>query len=470
MITAPQGEEWKHMDDATRHYDPRAFAEDLEAARQRICNIRQSPAQIALIDHQGKPVAGLAVEVVQTDSPFLWGEQLWGLDTLFRNGFAGTDRVRHYTRLFTDCLNSANCLTYWTEAPRNDGPKHMEFQGEDRMDGFQAQVDWALANGLTPKGHPIFWSIDKAYPEWLKRYPMETQWKFIEVRVRNLVARFKGKVKVWDIVNEAMWEAAPKNLPYRHWPHIESEEDILEYVVPILRWAREEDPDARYVLNDYGMEADPENWIIRDKSGNHITAKFQRDRFTALAQRLANEGAAPDALGMQAHTGAWMTASEQNAILDDFATGGLPLHYTEFWAKIDNLINAGIDPKTAEEMRAEYVANTMTVAFAHPSVEAFYFWGEIGASFGFKQDHNSVSGPSSSNTPTPTYHRVRDLLQNQWRTRESLVTDEGGRVKFRGFHGGYSLRYRTAAGIPFGEPFRITPNQDGLITLRIHNP
>jgi hypothetical protein len=121
-------------------------------------------------------------------------------------------------------------------------------------------------------------------------------------------------------------------------------------------------------------------------------------------------------------------------------------------------------------MRAEYVANTMTVAFAHPSVEAFYFWGEMGAAFGFKQDHNSVSGPSSSNTPTPTYHRVRDLLQKQWRTRESLVADEGGRVKFRGFHGAYSLRYRTAAGIPCGEPFRITPNQDGLITLRIHKP
>jgi GH35 family endo-1,4-beta-xylanase len=346
----------------------------------------------------------------------------------------------------------------------------MEFQGEDRMDGFQAQVDWALANGLTPKGHPVFWSIDKAYPEWLKRYPIETQWKFIEVRVRNLIARFKGKVKVWDIVNEAMWEAAPKNLPHRHWPHIESLDDICEYVIPILRWAREEDPDARYVLNDYGMEADPENWIIRDKSGTHITAKFQRDRFTALARRLAEEGAAPDALGMQAHTGSWMTASEQNAILDDFATGGLPLHYTEFWAKIDNLVRAGIDPKIAEEMRAEYVANTMTVAFAHPSVEAFYFWGEMGAAFGFRQDHNSVSGPSSSNTPTPTYHHVRDLLQKQWRTRESLVTDEGGRVKFRGFHGAYSLRYTTAAGIPFGEPFRIVPGQIGPITLRIHKP
>ena len=65
---------------------------------------------------------------------------------------------------------------------------------------------------------------------------------------------------------------------------------------------------------------------------------------------------------------------------------------------------------------------------------------------------------------------MRDLLQNQWRTRETLVTDEGGRVKFRGFHGDYALRYKTSSGLSCGEPFRITPGQAGLLTLRIHKP
>jgi hypothetical protein len=65
---------------------------------------------------------------------------------------------------------------------------------------------------------------------------------------------------------------------------------------------------------------------------------------------------------------------------------------------------------------------------------------------------------------------VRDLLQKQWRTRESLVADEGGRVKFRGFHGDYALRYKTSSGLSCGEPFRITPGQTGLLTLRIHKP
>jgi GH35 family endo-1,4-beta-xylanase len=458
------------MEGAGLEYDPATFSKELDAARDRIRKIRCSGAEVRLTDRQGKPVSNLRVEIEQTRSDFCWGDQLWELDTLFRHGFAGCDRVRHFTRRFTECLNSANCLTYWTEAPRNDGPKHMEFQGEDRLDGFEAQVNWALHNGLTPKGHPIFWSIPKGYPEWLARYPIETQWKFIEVRVRNLVARFKGRVKIWDVVNEPMWEAAPKNLPRRHWPHVESVEDICEYIVPVLRWAREEDPAALYVINDYGMEVDTPGRELRDKNGKAVTAKSQRDRFTALFRRLAGEGACPDGLGMQAHTGGWITPVQQQAILDDFSTAGVPLHYTEFWGGTGPLLKAGIDPDTADKLEAEYVANIMTMAFAHPSVAAFYFWGEITGSFRFKNDHNSGGLPTSSHEPKPVYWRVKDLLRREWMTRETLTTDADGKVAFRGFHGDYRLHYRTTSDMPVAATFQILPTQDNVHHLTIHRP
>ncbi len=458
------------MESATAQYDPSSFAVELDSARSRIRKIRCQDAELFLVDYEGRPIPNLRVEVIQNRSSFCWGDQLWGLDALLRNGFADSDRVRHFTRRFTECLNSANCLTYWTEAPRNDGPKHMEFQGEDRMDGFAAQVDWAIANGLVPKGHPIFWSIDKAYPEWLKRYPMETQWKFIEVRVRNLVSRFKGKVKLWDVVNEPMWEAAPKNLPHRNWPHLESVDDICEYVIPVLRWAREEDPDARFIVNDYGMELDSDGHTIQDKSGKVITAKMQRDRFTALFKRLRDDGACPDGLGMQAHTGSWMDPATQNRILDEFSEARVPLHYTEFWADNKHLLAAGLDPGVADEMRAEYVANVMTVAFAHPAVESFYFWGELTRGFRFKSDHNSDGLPSSSHTPSAVYWRVQELLRKEWMTRETLTSDSDGRVRFRGFYGDYSLRYAVGTDMPSGVTFSLSRDSEGLRKLTLHRP
>ena len=469
-MKAPHGEEWKQMDESSTARRHVASAEDLAAARERIEAIRKGDIELRLIDFAGKPIAGLEVEAVQTRSAFDWGEQLWGLDTLLRHGYGGSDRVRHYSHLFTDCLNTANCLSYWTEAPRNDGPKHMEFQGEDKLDNMAAQVDWALSNGLKAKGHPVFWSLPKAYPEWLKRYPIETQWKFIEVRVRNLIARFKGKVRLWDIVNEPLWEAAPKNLPHRHWPHMESLENICEFIIPVLQWAREEDPDACYTVNDYGLEVDPVGWERRDKDGNLVTAKLQRERFVALFHKMRELGACPDALGMQAHTGAWMSPGQQLGVLDELSQAGVPLHYTEFWAKINHLIKAGMPEEEARLCQADYIAQVMTIAYSHPSVEAFFFWGDITDSFGFKQDHNRNGMPSSSNSPTVVYQRVRQLLREEWMTRARATSDADGRVRLRGFHGDYSLRYRMSTGMPGGLRFSHTAGREGSLTLRLHRP
>lgn len=469
--THPTGEEWKQLDGIVGSYNPADFTGQLDAARTAIRRHRCQDADLRLVDLAGRPLPGLKVAVTQTRSEFNWGEQLWSLDTLFRHGLASSDRVRHYTRRFTECLNSANCLSYWTEAPRNDGPKHMEFQGEDHLDGLQAQVDWALANGLTPKGHPIFWSLAKAYPEWLKRYPMETQWKFIEVRVRNLVARFKGKIKLWDVINEPMWEAAPKNLPHRHWPHLESLDNLAEYIVPVLRWAREEDPAAKFIVNDYGMELDQPGHQIRHRDGHIVTAASQRRRFIELFQHLAKLGAAPDGLGMQAHTGTWMTPAQQHAILDEFSEAGVPLHYTEFWAEQSPLQKAGFAPDLIERMKADYIENILTVAFAHPSVDSFYFWGDIKKSFGFSQDHNSSGGlPTSSNTPTVVYHRVRELLRERWMTRETLVSDADGRVRFRGFRGDYQLAYDIAPGMRSAATFSLSAQSPGEHRLLLHRP
>ena len=469
-MQAPQGEEWRVMDESGTKASYLASGEELDAARSRIDTVRRGDIELRLQDFAGKPISGLTVELVQTRSAFDWGDQLWGLDSLLRHGHRDSDRVRHFSHLFSDCLNSANCLSYWTEAPRNDGPKHMEFQGVDQMDNMAAQVEWALSQGLKPKGHPVFWSLPKAYPEWLKRYPIDTQWKFIEVRVRNLIARFKGKVRLWDIVNEPMWEAAPKNLPNRFWPEIESFENICEYIIPVLQWAREEDPDACYVVNDYGLEVDQEGRELRDRNGRLVTAAGQRERFVTLFHKLREAGASPDALGMQAHTGAWMSPSQQLKILDELSSAGVPLHYTEFWAKIDSLLQKGIPEAEARALQAEYIAQVMTMAFSHPSVEAFFFWGDLTGSFGFKQDHNSNGIPSSSNNPTAVYRRVRQLLKEEWMTRETATSDEDGRIRLRAFHGEYSLRYRQSGSMHGGLTFSHTAGVGGPVTLRLHRP
>lgn len=414
-------------------YDPDRDADVVADARRRIADLRQREVTLRLVGRDGRPLSGVTVAVEQTGDGFPWGDQLWALDEMYRFGEGEMDRARAWKARFAEVFNAANALCYWTERPRNDGPKTEDRQGEPRYEGFSACVDWARAAGLMVKGHPLHWSIPKCVPEWVQRYPYETRLVFLEARVRSLVARFRGRVALWDAVNEALWEPAFRNLPDRRWPHVEDIGALAEDVARVLRWARDEDPDAAFVLNDYGMEANPEKGAPVAADGTAVTAALQRRRMCDLLGRLADLPGAPlpDAVGLQSHTGAWLTPGAQRAVYDELAEAGLPLHVTEFWAETGHLKARGLPPDEIDALQAAYVENYLTVAFGHPAVEAFFFWGFMGDAIRW--------GERSSHEPKPLFGRVRALLRNTWRTRATLCTDADGVARFRGFYGRYAL-------------------------------
>lgn len=426
------GEEWRAMQHGEDTWRSDASLAAVARARANIETIRKRDVEIRLCNRRGQPVAHAPVEIEQLRHAFLFGDQLWPLDALYRHGLGQSDRAKYWKHRFAQVLNAATALTYWTERPRNDGSKTEDFQGDPQLDNFAWCVDWANAAGLTVKGHPLFWSIDKCVPHWVKRYDYDTQMKFAEVRVRNLVARFRGKIKLWDAVNEPLWEPAFRNLPKRHWPHLEPIEALAEYIEPVLQWCRQEDPDATFLINDYGLERDPTSGPPVAADGTRVTAALQRQRFLQLARHLLERGTAPDALGMQAHTGGWMDHAQQTAIYDELATAGLPLHVTEFWAHTDHL---ACPPDQARQLQAEYVANYLTTAFGHPAIEAFFFWGFMDAAVHWRDEY-------SGHDLTPTFDRVRDLLHREWKTHVTLTTDHDGVVRLRAFYGDYTLRHR----------------------------
>jgi len=452
------GEEWRAMDSADL-YDPNDHDDILRDAKDSIERIRKTDIELRLVRRDGSPLAETAVDVVQKRQAFCFGDQLWGLDRAYRNDQAHHDRWRYYKRRFADLLNSATALCYWTERTRNDGPKSEDLQGEPQYEYFHACVDWASAEGLTVKGHPLFWSIPKCVPDWVMKYDHETRMKFAEIRVRNLVAGARGKVTVWDIVNEALWEPAFKNLDHRHWPHIESADDLAEYIAPVLGWARQEDPDALYTVNDYGLTGSDKADAPTTPDGTRVTSRFQRERFLELIDALDARGALPDVIGLQSHTGGWSDHALQIEAYEHLAQAGLPLHITEFWAHTRHLQEAGMPQEQIDQLQAEYVGNFLTVAFGHPAVESFFFWGIMGNAVRWRNDR------SSGHDLTPLYHRMDELINNEWMTRESLTTDADGVVRFRGFFGDYTVRRTLESGQPTGTRFGVEKGQTGRRTL-----
>lgn len=426
------GEEWMAMNGRGRLYDPAGDADVLRQARANIRERRMGNVELVLRDRAGKPLPGLAVEVEQTRLDFPFGEQLWHLQNLHQWDRWDTAHAREWRRRFAEVFTAANNLTYWTERPEHNAPTTEDRQGEWTMDDFAATVDWTLASGMVAKGHPLFWSIPKCIPGWVKRYDTATLMKFAEVRVRNIVARFKGRVAIWDAVNEPMWEAAPKNLASREWPHIEPIANLVEYIAPVLRWCREEDPDATFLVNDYGMEK--EDRPLTGNDGSRVTAASQRKRFVALIRALQDLQAAPDAIGLQSHTGDWQSHRHQWEVYDEFAATGLPVHVTEFWAETRKLKAEGKLPEAEiDALQAEYIANYVTCAFGHPAIEGFFCWGFMTDAVDWKKE-------LAAHELKPAYLRLRKLLREDWCTRVKAVTDEQGRIRFRGFFGDYRLR------------------------------
>jgi GH35 family endo-1,4-beta-xylanase len=423
------------MDGRDAVYDPGVSAEALKQARAGIERHRKGELVLQVLDRSGKPLANQPVTLEQCGHAFLFGEQLWALDAMYRDGEEETERARAWKRRFAEVFNAATNLCYWTERFRNDASKTEEFQGEPRLENFARTVDWCLANGLTAKGHPLFWSIEKGIPDWVKRYDLATRMKFAEVRVRNLVARFRGRVSLWDATNEAIWEPAPKNLPHRDWPHMEKLENMVEYVSEVLRWCREEDPEACFLVNDYGTESAFPNPLPRSpQDGSEVTALSQRGRYKQLVQALGDAGQPPDAIGLQSHTGWVHDHAEQMAVYDDYAETGLPVHITEFWAHTGHLEKLGVSPAERDQLQAEYMANYLTCAFGHPRVEAFFFWGFMGSAIEWKE--------RSGHLLKPAFERIRKLIHEEWKTLHEGVTDAEGRITCRAFYGDYQLRTR----------------------------
>jgi len=410
------GEEWKQPSiperDMDGHYalSPQMLAE----ANASIDQYRTADFTIRLLKPDGTPLSGSPVALDLKQHHFDWG-------------FSGARRIdalsvkdRRVTEYVKKLFNCTTAKCYWDE--RWHQPiEHQE--GKRITERFRAEVDWALANGLKAKGHPLVWTVRKAIPRWMDPYPYSVQIQKLENHVRDLIRTGGKGVAMWDLCNEMLWEPSLRNLPQREWPHLESVDEILSYLEPAVHWAKEENPHAIYALNDYGL--------VRTKAPG-VTSKQQRSRYMALVEEMHRRGCAPDAIGSQCHVIGWYSNKEFTAMLDDLSMAGLPIQITEFWAKTKDCPFTG-DATQIRKIHTDYIKMIYTLAFAHPRVSHLTYWG---GSEWFDKEGN----------PTYIYTSMLDLIKAKWSTHASLTTNADGEIALKAFFGDYHLVWRDGDG------------------------
>ena len=126
--------------------------------------------------------------------------------------------------------------------------------------------------------------------------------------IHTVVGRYKGKVKVWDVVNEAIADGGDDVLRKSPWSVIIGP----DFVAKAFEYAHEADPDAVLRYNDYGLEN-----------------PGKRRKLIALIKSLQEQNVPVMVIGSQAHCNVSTSYATMDDALTEMETLGLPIHITE---------------------------------------------------------------------------------------------------------------------------------------------
>jgi GH35 family endo-1,4-beta-xylanase len=349
---------------------------------------RKADAVVRVVDAAGLPLAGARVSVAQTGHEFLFGCNIFAFHSPEPGPASLNDQ---YRQRFAELFNYATTGFYWASyEPRRGQPR---YEPTDRV------VAWCAERGIRLKGHPLLWGNRAGIPRWSTgQPPPELQ----RERVTEILARYRGKIGFWEVVNE------PSHLPE---PTIDEP----------YRWARQADPSAHLIVNDYMVLADG------------------APKFFDLLEKAVHAGVPFDGIGIQAHEPRTerFPLDRVRAILDHYATLGKDLHITEFTPTSAGAPMTGAHGGDVwdEAAQADYAVKFYRVAFAHPSVRAITWWD-------LSDRHSWLPGGGllrADMSPKPAYEQLKHLIREEWWTALSGQTDARGRYRFRGFRGTYRV-------------------------------
>ena len=274
-----------------------------------------------------------------------------------------SDAERALAAAHFNALTPENCMKPAPVHPRED---------TWRFERSDALIKFCEDNGLAVYGHTLVWHAQTN--DWFFRGGDKA---VITERLRNhihtLVGRYKGRIKGWDVVNEAISDRpdpGTEGLRNSQWLQTLGP----EFLTLAFKFAHEADPDATLYYNDYNIEA----------GAKHESSMI-------LLRRLIKEGAPIHGVGIQGH---WSTHNVPYDAIDraiaGYASLGLKVSITELDVTIRGASGGQlgdgpgrrrpptITPASPEDLeaQAEAYARLFAIFVKHAdAIERVTFWG-----------------------------------------------------------------------------------------------
>ncbi len=374
---------------------------------------RKAKKTLVLTDADGQRLSGRQVNVKLVNHKFMFG---WGaFDVMDYTSNPSDMKKENRAEMWESVFNYGTLPFYWGIYEPQEGNVQQE--------RVMKCVDRFCGKNIKVKGHPLCWHTVCA--DWLLKYDVEDIMKRQLDRIAREVNAFKGKINYWDVINETVimpvfdkYDNAVTRL-CNHYGRI-------PLISEVFAAARAADPEAVLLINDFNTSED----------------------YAAVIEQCLEKGVPIDAIGIQSHQhqGYW-GAEKLEAVLARFERFGLPIHFTENTIISGELMPPEIEDLNdfhavnweslpeCEELQKTQLEEMYRILFAHPLVEAVTGWDFTDGAW--------LDAPSGlirrDFTAKPAYHMLDKLINKEWSTEYSAVTDENGCFELDGFKGEYEI-------------------------------
>jgi len=234
-------------------------------------------------------------------------------------------------------------------------------RGDDDYGPADTVAAFALENNLALRGHNLLWH--HRTPSWYFRLNARSELeRAIVEHIQAMVGRYRGMVHSWDVVNEPIEPKDGRSDGLRNGVFLEKLG--ADYIDLAFQTARETDPAARLVVNDYDLEFDtPEQ-------------EARRTTLLNLLERMQRSGTPVDVVGIETHLscagGPPFSASRLRRFLAELAGLGLTIQITELDVTDEN---APADPVVRDSLVADAYSRFLDAALDEAAVKMVVTWG-----------------------------------------------------------------------------------------------
>lgn len=268
-------------------------------------------------------------------------------------------------------------------APSRDD---FRFSGPDNL------VNWAIDNNIVVHGHTLVWHSQSA--PWLNEDENGEPLSRAEARdnmeyfINRYAGHFAGRIRSWDVVNEAFRDGVSGTLASEDWRsalrtnspwfiayEIGMDEAAGEcpsdYIYDAFVFARLADPNAILVYNDFNEEQPGKREAMAGMT-EEFNERWRNDERNTEPDRLLIE-----VLGMQAHYWeGWLDVDDVRATIERFIQTGARVAITELDIPIGTWNNFGERTDEALERQAQLYGDLFRIFVEFADyIDSVTIWG-----------------------------------------------------------------------------------------------